>query len=79
MRIAGSTLDAKALAGFSDRLGAQPAFRGLPLHLFALQAGESEPVGDARAPDGTPAPAPLRHYGFLLSSIDASRAPGGTP
>lgn len=79
VRIAGSTLDAKALAGFSDRLGAQPAFRGLPLHLFALQPGESEPVGDARGPDGTPAPVPLRHYGFLLSSIDASRARGGTP
>lgn len=79
VRIAGSALDAKSLAGFSDRLGAQPAFRGLPLHLFALQPGETEQLADARAADGAPAAAPLRHYGFLLSSIDASRAAGGTP
>ncbi len=75
VRIAGSALDAKALAGFANHLGAQPAFRGLPLHLFALQPGERDetPTGTDAAPTAATPP----HYGFLLSSIDSARAVGG--
>lgn len=79
VRIAGSALDAKALAGFADRLGAQPAFRGLPLHLFALQPGERDEAAAAVGAEGAPSLSAPPHYGFLLSSIDSGRAVGGLP
>ncbi len=75
VRIAGSALDAKALAGFSGRLGAQSAFRGLPLHVFALQPADGSDVA-AGAVGGARAAAP-EHYSFLLSSIDGGRSVGG--
>lgn len=77
VRIAGSALDPKALAGFADHLGAQPAFRGLPLHLFAMQPGERDETAVAGGTDGAPSATTPPHYGFLLSSIDTARVVGG--
>lgn len=74
VRISGSALDATALAGFSARLGGQPAFRGLPLHVFALQPEERN---DGTATADAPARSAPQHYGFLLSSIDAAHTAGG--
>jgi hypothetical protein len=78
VRVAGGALDPQALAGFSGRLGAEPAFRGLPLHVFALQPGEHE-VASVEADVASGAPPTPPHYGFVLSSIDAERGPGRTP
>lgn len=78
LRISGSALDVKALAGFSGRLGALPAFKGLPLHLFALQPGEREDIAAAVGAEAIAAATAPEHYGFLLSSIDAGRTVGGS-
>lgn len=75
VRIAGNALDAGALARFADRLGTQPAFQGLPLHLFALQPDVADAT--AGASDTVPASTPPAHYGFLLSSIASGRDVGG--
>ena len=77
VRIAGSALDANALARFAARLGALPAFHGLPLHVFALKPGERADAGSAVGSNGTAPVAEPAHYGFLLSSVDAGRSAGG--
>jgi hypothetical protein len=74
MRIAGGTLDAAGLAEFVRRLGDEPAFQGLPLHLFAVEprAAEEALAPAAQAVSGVKAGAVPAHYGFVLSSVDPS-------
>ena len=81
LRIAGGATSAQSLAAFAGRLGAEPAFRGLPLHVFALEPRKSEEAAsdaDADAPSTTSV-APVAHFGFVLSSVDASRTGNNTP
>lgn len=83
VRIVGGTTNTSALAGFSQRLGATPAFQGLPLHVYALQPRAAEPVtelpDEAAASDATAqrttATVPATLYGFVLSSVDVDVAP----
>ena len=82
VRIVGGATDAAALGGFSRRLGSLAAFRGLPLHVYALEpraADKGEPLAETEADTarGEARRAPL--YGFVLSSIDAERSAGANP
>lgn len=49
VRITGGALDALSVAEFSRRLGQDPAFKGLPVQVFALEASEAEAGTEATA------------------------------
>lgn len=68
VRIAGGATDAAALARFTERLGALPAFHGLPLLVFKVDPREAPQHQDGNASpavDVRPA-----HYSFVLSTFD---------
>jgi Tfp pilus assembly protein PilN len=71
VRIAGGALNAAALAAYARRLGEQPAFQGLPLHVVAVDPREAQAAeGDAGAAAAPRSGMPT-HYAFVLSSVDA--------
>jgi hypothetical protein len=79
LRIAGGATSAQSLAIFSGRLGVEPAFHGLPLHVFALEPREqAAPPADVDVLAATPV-VPAGHFGFVLSSVDSARAGEPTP
>lgn len=68
VRVAGGATDAAALARFAQRLGALPAFHGLPLLVFKVDPREAPRRQDTDASlavDVRPA-----HYSFVLSTFD---------
>jgi hypothetical protein len=68
LRIAGGATDAAALTAFAQRLGALPAFRGVPLQVFKV-----DPRAAPARPDAADAPAldeRAPHYAFVLSTSD---------
>jgi hypothetical protein len=68
VRIVGGALAANDLAGFSNRLGANPAFRDVPVQTFLLRAqgDDAQAQGQPMSPDGG---VPVPHYGFIVSSV----------
>jgi hypothetical protein len=68
VRIAGGALDALAVAEFSRRLGQEPAFKGLPVQVFALNApaAEADPHPAADAPEARPP----TFQTFVFSTLD---------
>lgn len=80
VRIAGGALDALSVAEFARRLGREPAFKGLPVQVFALDARAAEtaasaPSTTASTTASTPAEAPEGRlpafHAFVFSSPDA--------
>jgi Tfp pilus assembly protein PilN len=76
VRIAGGALSAAALTAYTRRLGEQPAFHGLPLHVVAVDPRETQAAGGDAGAEAGPRTGLPAHYGFVLSSVDAE--PGST-
>ena len=68
VRIAGGALDALSVAEFSHRLGQAPAFKGLPVQVFTLDARGAE-AGAGTAADA-PESRPPAFQNFVFSSLD---------
>jgi MSHA biogenesis protein MshI len=68
VRIVGGSTRAETLAGLAQRLNEIPAYRGVPLQVYALAQNEPEARSAEPAGSAPRAPAPL-HYGFVLSSV----------
>jgi len=68
VRITGGALDALSVAEFSRRLGLEPAFKGLPVQVFELDAREAETAANTPA-DALESRLPAFQR-FVFSSLD---------
>lgn len=71
VRIAGGALDALSVAEFSHRLGQQPAFKGLPMQVFEIDA-RAAAAGATDASAETPQNRMPTFQNFVFSSLDTS-------